>query len=351
MGYGHYEVAGSAERQAHPYLRLDAMGQEVQAGTSQPYDLNAPGAVLELKRALVALAQAGADPLKSPADPIQETVWKEIILTGPHAESWEGAAADELVTAISRYAPGSEIAGPYIQLGGSNFGKYGIVGGAQPTAAGLEVIAGAVEVKLSGQPAMQQYLKWRGGTFAPPSTVSGPPANAQVLPVHRHGPFWDPGGYTPAWEGAPEDMKAAIAKLDDSLVACIQQQEQLQTEGQRVVGIQDCLRAVRATRHQAVLLANQGAPPPECPVEHHYDAAEGRCVKDTGIVHLPPPTVADCVEAYMTVEGKTREEAEAICGAPAGGSTRWARVGGAVALGALVGLGLYYVTTTRRRSR
>jgi hypothetical protein len=353
MGYGGgYERAGAAERQASPYIELGAMGQDVQGDTSKPFDLNAPGVVVEIKKALVALAQADADPLRNPDDPIQETVWQHIVLQGPHADAWEGAAADELVTAMSRYAPTTGLQGPFVQLGGSKFGKYGIVGGAQPTAQGLEVLAGAVQQRLGGQPAMTKYLAWRGGAFAPPSTVSGPPANAQVIPSGRHGAFWDPSGYTPLWDGAPDNLKQAVTQLDESLIACIQQQADLKTEGQRLIGINDCLLPTRASRHQAVLLANEGAPPPECPAGHSYDAAQGRCVEDTGIVDLPPPSMADCVKAYMEIEGKSRAEAEAICMGPgASGDTRWARMGGAALVGGAIGLGLYYLTTTRRRRR
>lgn len=351
-GYGFYERRGQAEEQASPYIEFGSMGQDVASDMDKPFDLNEPGVVLEIKKALVALAQADADPLRNPDDPIQETVWQEIVMTGPHAEAWEGAAADELVTAMSRYAPTSGIVGPYVQLGGSQFGKYGIVGGAQPTAAGLEVLAGAVQQRLGGQPVMGSYLKWRGGAFSPPSTVSGPPSTAQVIPVGRHGAFWDPTGYTPMWEGAPEALQANVTQLDESLISCIQQQGSLQNEGQRLLGINDCLRPVRATRHQAVLLTNAGAPPPQCPTGHTYDAGQGRCVEDTGYVTLPPPSMADCVRAYMEVEGKSRSEAEAICAGPgASSATRWARMGGAIVVGGALGLGLYYLTSKRRRGR
>lgn len=352
-GGSNYEGAWDALRQYSPYQRLDGFGAPVTSDMSQPYDLNTPGSVAEIKRALYELAKRGADPLQNPTDPVTETVWKELEWTGPYADAWTGQASDELVTALSRYAQASEIPGPYIQLGGSNLGKYGIVGGAQPTAAGLEVLAGAVEQRLGGQPIMQKYLEWRGGTFAPPSTVSGPPSDAVVVTSHKHGPFWDPAGYTPAYDKAPAELLAAVAKLDDALVSCLQQQVSLNNETQRQVGINDCLRSVRASRHQVVLEANKAAPAPECPDQQYYDPAQGRCVAYTGIVDLPPPDYLDCINAYMTIEGKTKAEATEICYHNVEGLTfsktmvRPAKI--AIAVGAALGLGFYYVSTRRRR--
>jgi LPXTG-motif cell wall-anchored protein len=344
-GYGHYELAGIAEREASPYLSL---GEEPRAAMSQPFDLNAPGVPLEIKQALVALARVDADPLTAQGDPIRETVWQELVLSGPYQDAWEGAAADEFVTAISRYAPASGIPGPYVRLGGGA-GKYGIVGGAQPTAAGLEVLAGAIQTKLGGVPSMQRYLAWRGGVFAPPSTISGPPAGAAVLPIQRSGKFWDPTGYTPMWSGAPADIRQNVERLDESLISCIQSQVTLQTEEQRLIGINDCLRSVRAARHQLVLLANKDAPLPECPDGSHYDRSAARCVPNTPIdlppVDIPIPGTEECV-ADLIASGRSPEDAKALCTETAKtGSSPWL----GIAVGAGLGLGAYYLWKRRER--
>lgn len=345
MSYGR---PGTLERAYNPYARLDALGD-----TSQPFDLRSPAAVLELKHALVALAQHGSDPLKV-SDPIQEDRWKRIQLTGPGAAGWEGPAADELVAAISRHAKASGIAPPYIQLGGSSFGKYGIVGGPQPTAHGLEVIAGAVQTLLGGAPQMTQYLAWRDGTFKPPSSVSKPPENAQVNLVEWSHPYWDQESYTPAWpEGDPIYVKAA-EQLDDALVACWQQLAEMTdaTEEQRRLAIDECILPVRAQRHEAVLLANKGAPAPSCPTGQRWDKALAQCVVNTGIVDLPPVGAEECVQAYMELEGKSEAEAREICMAPKrSGAGVLSSAGGAVAVGALAGAAIWYMMREQKKRR
>ena len=167
---GDYElVADDVAFTPYAFDNHAAMGQP---GTT-PYNLNDPVAITELKMALYELAKRDSDPLRNPENPILETRWRDMILDGDYATSWDGASADEFVLAISRYASPSGITGPHMQIAGSRFGK-GILGGPQPTAKGLEVIAGAVNQRLGGLPQMPSYLAWRGGgAFDPPSAWSG----------------------------------------------------------------------------------------------------------------------------------------------------------------------------------
>lgn len=340
QGLSNYEQADAAVRSNQPYDR--GLGQP-----ETPFNLDDPQAVIELKQALVALAKHGSDPLKNP-DPITEEAFKRIIVDGPYASAWEGAAADELVAALSRYAPMSGIDGPYIQLGGSSLGKYGIVGGPQPTAQGLEVIAGAVQTELGGSPRMQRYLTWRDGAFEPPSNVSGPPAEAQVTSITRHGPFWDPLGYTPVYEQGEPSWVDVVTQLDESLITCWQQLLQLEgaTEEQRRLAIEECILPTRRSRHEATLKANQGAPLPSCPAGQIYDAAVNACVEDRGVVTLPEVTAEDCVKAYVA-EGRSEAQAREICGA--GQSSKVAAMAGAVGVGAALGVGIWYLTKGKRR--
>lgn len=353
MGVSNYEGPGAAMRAFHPYVgRPSALGD-----TAQPFDLNAPGVVREIKQALVALARLGADPLRNPTDPITETTWKRVSdeLSDPYAaDAWTGATADEYVTMLSRYPDlRSALDGPFTQLGGSKFGKYGIVGGAQPTAHGLEVLAGAVR-QQTGQSLMPLYEAWRGGVFPPPSSVSAPAGNATVMPVTKHGPFWNPFGYTPAHEGGDPELKAAVDDADDLLVKCTTTQMMAQSEAQRAAGLNDCLGGTREGRHHLVLKLNATAPEPSCGEGMVYRRDLARCVLS---MDLEPPTVEDCVKAYMEVEGRSREEAVAICRGeeipeekPAGLTFLGAQVttGKAVVAGSLIGLALWAARSENR---
>jgi hypothetical protein len=160
------------EEQASPYVQL--------GNTSVPYDMNQPGVVRELKRALATLGALAADPLRN-ADPAIETRWKDIVADEP-VPSWDAATADEFAIAVGRYRGwGWQVPEPYARS---------TPGGPQPTASGLELVAGAVNQLLGGHPRMAIYEQWREGTFEPPSVISGPPANAPVIDVSYLGPSY-----------------------------------------------------------------------------------------------------------------------------------------------------------------
>lgn len=311
-----------------------------------PFDLNDLDSIIELKLALRALAMHLADPLKNPADPIIEERWKKIDTTSSYRGGWEGPSADEFVTAISRHAPSSGISGPYAQLNAGGFGKYGIVGGPFPTAAGLEVIAGAVQTLLGGQPRMSKYLAWRDGVFDPPSTVSGPPTNAVVIGSKKRTPIWQKDGYTQVWVDGDPQWVDIVAQLDDSLVSCWQQSQTMLNETTRDLALRDCILSVRASRDLAVRKANKGVPPPECPQDHVYDADAGECKKMSGVIDLPEVTPTDemCIQAYRDM-GKSKREARELCHVPS--PPVLSTVGGALAIGAVVGVGFWFLQKRR----
>jgi hypothetical protein len=178
----------------------------------KPFDLKAPGAIQEVKRALVALAAYEADPFRSKEDPATELIWKHIDPTSP---SWDPMTAMEYALAVGRYAQeyGTglfDIPPPYAQMSDP---------GPQPTATGLELLAGAVAQHLGGTPAMPMYLAWRslGCTvcLAPPSKVSGPKPTDPVLPTDDFGTKFL---YPPPAELAKDpEAGAALAKLEAEL--------------------------------------------------------------------------------------------------------------------------------------
>lgn len=318
-----YERCGALEREFDPRVRVERGSIRPALGdTSQPFDLGAPGVVREIKRALVALARADADPLRNPNDPVLETRWRDVAeeLSGDPrkgplghsvADAWTGATADEFVAAIGRYRGlASGLSGPFFQLGGSEFGTYGIVGGPQPTAHGLEIIAGAVQERLGGFPQIQTYMAWRDGSFAPPSVASAPAANTPVLPTPAHGPAWSEDGYTVAFPGGDPQLIAAVKNFDEELVDCWASLAQAQTEAERYEILQQCILPLRSERHLATLKLNVDAPEPPCPAGQEYRADLARCVPSTT---LAPPTLQDCVDAYMELEGRSPAAALAIC--------------------------------------
>lgn len=166
---GPYEPP-SREEHLSPYVSLGDM--------ASPYDMRETGAVLEIKHALHALGQLAADKFRT-ADPAIETRWREIVLGEP---SWDAATADEFAIAVGRYrGAGLQVAGPY---------AVNTAGGPQPTATGLELLAGAVNELLGGSPRMLNYERWRGGAFAPPSMLSGPSAETPIIHVDYFGPYF-----------------------------------------------------------------------------------------------------------------------------------------------------------------
>lgn len=152
-----------------------------------PYDLGQPGRVAELKRVLYALGKAGADPFKkAPGAVITETTWQSVT----DDDTWDGAAEDELVLAVSRYrGMGWQVPEPYVQKGPVVGG-----GGPQPAVNGLELLAGAANEALAGAVKMKLYEAWRkdgcalsATCFDPPSAISRPPTETVVVPTQNTG--------------------------------------------------------------------------------------------------------------------------------------------------------------------
>ncbi len=217
------------------------------AGFEKPYDLNVPGAVLEIKKALSALAVSGSDPNLNPDDPIKETIWQRLT----QDDSWDSAVADEFVMAISRYK--NLYGDNQVQQGGSP--PTNMVGGLQPTASGLECLAGAVTQKLGGYPQMTLYLKWRGGMFDPPSSLSGPASNAQVIPSVNRGAMASSLDYVPLSTNVLPEEKALVAVLDQQLDACWKMILNAENETERLTG-QQCIEGVRLIRNTSVNTLN-----------------------------------------------------------------------------------------------
>lgn len=344
-----YERPGTAEAEGSPYDYTPPARALGQPGET-PFDLSDPDAVLELKQALYQLALLDADPLRNPVDRIREEAYKRMAMTGRYASSWDGPSADEFVMAVSRYAPDSGLTGPFMTLGGSRFGKYGIVGGPQPTAAGLELIAGAVEERLGGYPRMSRYLAWRGGVFDPPSETSGPGADAVVLPIQRHGAAWQRDGYTVVDhdEGVPVWV-AQVAEYDEALVECWHKASTLATdESSRWTYYRACMLPLREQRHEAAKRANANMPEPDCPAGYDYDRARAECVK---LPDVPSPETdqSRCIADAMKA-GMSRRQAENKCLLPGqkGPIERAKSAAPALAVGAAIGLGVWWWTSKKR---
>jgi hypothetical protein len=320
LGYN-YEQPGAVERQYSPYgYATVALG-----AASAPFDLNGK-ATVELKRALLALAQHGADPFRNPADPITERVWQSMLVDGEYADAWDGPSSDELVTALSRYASGSGIPGPHTFLRASAAGRYGINGGPQPTAAGLEVIAGAVQSVLGGIGQMTEYMKWRD---------AGHSADAVVLPNRKT-----------AWDQGDPEWLALVDETDDNLISCWNIQLGAPNEQLRAQGLSECIGPARAARDAAAAGANQGKAIPSCQQFEQWDFATGRCVRMAGVVDLDEVTPTDqmCLDAYKT-QGKTDSEARSLCNVP--GSALLAGMALPLAVGVAVGGGLWWLQKRR----
>ena len=214
------------------------------------YDLNAPGAVAELKRALVALAAFESDVFKkAAADVATEQTWKAIT----DDDSWDGPAAEELLLAISRYrGAGVQIGEPYVQ--------QGLPGGPpQPAVNGLELIAGAVRQRLAGAPAMTKYEAWRAQgcllqatCFAPPSAISKPPDATPVTRTFVGNRLVPPAGADPT-------ALANLAALDSQQQAAWKLALTASTEAERA-GDAAVMATLRGLRDAAAQVAIASAP-------------------------------------------------------------------------------------------
>ena len=239
------------------------------------YDLNAPGAVQELKRALVALAAAESDPFKkSGADVATEQTWKLIT----DDDNWDGPAAEELLLALSRYRPRAilstlQIGEPYVQ--------QGLPGGPpQPAVNGLELIAGAVRTRIGGVPLMTKYEAWRAQgcllqatCFAPPSVISKPPDATPVTRSLAGSRLVPPASADPA-------LLATVAAQDVTQQTLWQLALNAATEADRAQ-LSSSMTVARSARDAAATAAINSAPPrPGISVDTSTEVA---CVKQGGL--------------------------------------------------------------------
>jgi len=218
LGLGGETYTYGQIRHALPYSGLGA--------DLAPYDLNAPGAVAEVKRSLRSLAEAESDPFKKcPIEVVTETTWKDLT----DDDVWDEAAAEEMLLAASRYrGMGWQVPPPYVQQGEPG-------GGPQPSVNGLELIAGAANQRLGGSTKMKLYEAWRkaGCTFQatcfdPPSAVSRPASETAVTRTLVTGPR------KVAPPTATDDYQAAIKAADDYQQALWMQAAEAPNETERL---------------------------------------------------------------------------------------------------------------------
>lgn len=289
QGVGYYELAGTVEREFSPY---DGRGP-ASFGAVEPYDLSAPGRVAEIKKVLTALAKHRSDPLQTPPPNTQtENIWRHIDMSPEFVDAWDGPTADEFVIAVSRYKrlldPSMPKSGqsPLVQLPKYKdvHGNDVVIGGPQPTIAGLEAIAQAAHDILKDAVQLGSYLQWRGGALD--CTLFGPecePPDTIVLPTRSKGRDWDPRGWTVAWRNGPvaQEYPNTLSLLDTIEL-------QLESQWSEAVGdeneVQRAQRAamitdLRRQRHEVVKALNKGAPLPTCPDPSQiYDKLKGACV-------------------------------------------------------------------------
>jgi len=245
---------------------LVPMGDEAQ----RVYDLNQPGRVKEIKDVLYHLSKLKSDSLQTPAEELQtEDTWKHMRRSGQHADAWDGATADAFVLAIGRY---KDLAGyllsppPMSQLLIEfQGGKTGVIGGPQPTIAGMEMLAQAARQLLGGAPQLSQYVQWRGGDL---SSLLDLPPDAKVFPVLKAGPIYDARGWTLAWRDGPvaqanPQLVDELDLVEDSIQANWRMAQDEPDEKGREERASSLI-SNRATRDQIVREMNKGAPPRDC---------------------------------------------------------------------------------------
>jgi hypothetical protein len=289
QGVGYYEAAGTVEREFSPY-DLQAVGA---FGAVEPYDLSAPGRVSEIKKALIALAQHRSDGLQTPAPNTQkEDLWRHIDTSPEFIDAWDGPTADAFLTAVSRYrhlldpTMPKERRVPLAQLPKFKdvHGNDVIIGGPQPTVAGLEALTQAVHRILKDAVQLGSYNQWRGGSLD--CEFLGPdcePPDAFVTPTRRKGRDWNPRGWTVAWRNGPAaqqypNMVPLLDAIDVQLGAQWAQAVDDQNENQREQRAQAIID-YRQQRNDIVKQLNKGAPLPECADANQvYDKTKGACV-------------------------------------------------------------------------
>lgn len=216
-----------SEDSRHPLQPYVALG----ATQSPSYDFSLPGAVTEVKRALVALALKEAlDHTDLSTDDVwdAETALEFALMVGRHRSRWPWALSDPFMSDA-----------PYPSS-------------LQPTVNGLELLAGAANAELDKTSKLSTYETWRGGAFAPPSVISRPPPTAGIRPTYAISPRT----FVPS--DAPADLAAAVGALDTMkkqllLSAIVANSEPLRAE------IRSAYGHVVDDREQAVAGAIQGS--------------------------------------------------------------------------------------------
>lgn len=154
---------------------------------SPSYDFSSPGAVMEVKRALSALAQ-------------KEGASASALLTD---DVWDDAAAIEFALFVGRHRSKMPwaLTDPFV-----GDGPY--PSKPQPTVWGLELLASAANTELDKTDKLSTYEAWRGGAFSPPSVFSRPPQSAGLRPTYNFSP------HTFLPSGASSAFVAAVNVLD-----------------------------------------------------------------------------------------------------------------------------------------
>ena len=237
-----------------------------------------------------------------------------------------------------------------------------IIGGPQPTVAGLEAIAQAAHRVLKDAVQLGSYIQWRGGSLD--CTLLGAscePPDALVAPTRHKGRDWDPRGWTVAWRNGPTAQQypntvALLDAIDVQLEAQWAQAVGDQNENQRETRAQ-AITNYRQQRHDIVKELNKGAPLPDCadPAQI-YDRTKGTCVprcrptqtwdaqQQVCVIQLPEvtdhpyETFNECVADQL--KWVNEEQARADCGdlTYPGGKYATVAIGGLVAL---LGVGGY----------
>ena len=249
------------------------------------YDLNQPGRVKEIKDVLFELAKKKSDSLQTISEDLQtEDSWKHMRRTGKHADAWDGPTADAYVLAIGRY---KDMAGylleppPFSQLLVEfQGGKTGVIGGPQPTIAGLEMLAQASRQVLGGTPQLSQYVEWRGGDL---SSLFDIPPDAKVFPALQAGPIYDKRGWTLAWRDGPvaQNNPQLIDELEivEGSLEANWRMAQLEPDEKGRQERANSIRGNRSTRDSIVRQLNKGAPPKDCAdINLEWSWEQGQCV-------------------------------------------------------------------------
>lgn len=307
VGYGFYEAAGIVEREYTPYT-----------SSVQPYDLNVPGRVAEIKRVLQALGDYASDPNRNPSNTQTEDTHRYIDTSPTHIDSWDGPTADAFALTVGRHrdrfpglmTPGQK-SGPLIQVVKHRTKENGdlvVVGGPQPTVLGLELIAQAAHEVLHDSLQLDQYLAWRGGTLDCFSLDKGSciPPDSSVVSSYALGKPYDPRGWTIA------DEKGEVAQVYPDLVIQLHdvqsRMEKLwseapfkETESARK-RVADEIVDLRGERDALVRKLNQRSDDPGCPApSQKYDRKTGKCVSRCSELEVWDPVLSACTMPPVTV--------------------------------------------------